>query len=219
MAAWVIRRESSSADSTRGTRSRTSMTFIRSARRLATRRDSSYFSWNIQRLRAPSTRVRSGSNTMRMAAEATSVLKKNSSCWSWGDPLDQGPVDHGHDEDQGGQHHHAAEQLVEVEQPVAHQRLREEKEVDGDEDVGEGGPPGAEDEVQQGEGDRRDAADHQVEEADLLDPRGGGPVAPVQVIDRRIEPREHVDHEGHAEPGARVQPASAVTKWLAQRAR
>ena len=44
------------------------------------------------------------------------------------------------DEDQRPQHHHAAEQLVQIEQPVADQVLRQEVEVDDDEDVAEARP-------------------------------------------------------------------------------
>ena len=54
------------------------------------------------------------------------------------DPVDQHAVDQRQDEDQRAQHHHPAEQLVEVEQPVANQGLRQEVQVDDDEDVAEG---------------------------------------------------------------------------------
>ena len=89
----MIRRESSSAASTRGTSTRMSMTLASSARSISMRRDSSNFSWNIQRLIAASTRARSGSIRMTMAADASSVLKKNSPCSSGRDPADQDAVD------------------------------------------------------------------------------------------------------------------------------
>ena len=73
-----MRRESSSAPSTRGTSTRMSMTLASSPRSASIRRDSSNFSWNIQRLIPPSTRLRSGSIRMTMVADASSVLKKNS---------------------------------------------------------------------------------------------------------------------------------------------
>ena len=44
------------------------------------RRLSSNFSWNIQRVIAPSIRMRRGSNRITMAVDAISVLKKNSPC-------------------------------------------------------------------------------------------------------------------------------------------
>ena len=66
----------------RGTSARMSMTLARSARRLSMRRVSSYFSWNIQRLIEPSTRLRSGSNRIAIAVDASSVLKKKSPCSS-----------------------------------------------------------------------------------------------------------------------------------------
>ena len=72
-----MRRESSSEASTRGTSTRTSMTLASSVRSISMRRNSSYFSWNIQRLMVPSTRVRSGSTRMTIAVDASSVLKKN----------------------------------------------------------------------------------------------------------------------------------------------
>ncbi len=56
------------------------------------------------------------------------------------DPADQHAVDEGEDEDQRPEHDHAAEQLVEIEQPVADEVLRQEVEVDDDEDVAEARP-------------------------------------------------------------------------------
>ena len=64
--------------STRGTSTRMSMTLASSARSISMRRDSSNFSWNIQRLIAASTRTRIGSIRMTIVADASSVLKKNS---------------------------------------------------------------------------------------------------------------------------------------------
>ena len=71
-----------------------------------------------------------------IAADATSVLKKKTPARR-ADPRTSSTVDHGEDHDQGGQHHHAAEQLVEIEQAVADQGLRQEVEIDDDEDVAE----------------------------------------------------------------------------------
>ena len=59
-----------------------SITLANSVRSISIRRDSSNFSWNIQRLIPPSTRLRKGSIRITMVAEASSVLKKNSPCSS-----------------------------------------------------------------------------------------------------------------------------------------
>ena len=74
---------------------------------------------------------------MTMVADASSVLKKNSPCSSGADPADEDAVDERQDEDQRAEHDHPAEQLVEIEQPVAEQVLRQEVQVDDDEDVAE----------------------------------------------------------------------------------
>ena len=115
------------------------------------------------------------------------------------DPLHQKQaVDDRGDHDQGGQHHHAAEQLVEVEQAVAGQGLRQEIQVDGDEDVSERRRTG--NEIEQGCGHRRHAADEKVEEPDLLDPRWRAPVAAVEVVDGQIKADEDIDDQGRVKP-------------------
>ena len=63
------------------------------------------------------------------------------------------------------QHDHAPEQLVEVEQAVADERLRQEKQIDGDEDVPHRGRPG--NQVQERRGHGGQAAHQQIEQADL----------------------------------------------------
>ena len=120
-------------------------------------------------------------------------------------PFHQSAINQGHDEDQGCQHHHASQQLVQVEQAVADEGLRKEEQIDGDEDVRERRPPGLEHEVQQGKRDGRDPAHHQVQQPDLFHPRRRGAVAAVQVPDRRIQSREDVEHEGRPEPGTCMQ--------------
>jgi hypothetical protein len=166
------------------------------------RRDSSNFSWNIQRLIAASMRTRIGSIRMTIAADASSVLKKNSPCSSGADPAHQHAVDQRQDEHQRAQHQHAAEQLVQVEKPVANQVLRQEVHVDDDEDVAEVGA--VRQRLQQRRRDRRDAADHQVEEAGLLDAGRGRPVAGVEVEHRQVEADEDVGQERAPEPHRRV---------------
>ena len=113
------------------------------------------------------------------------------------DPANHHPVDEGEDEDQRPQHHHAPEQLVQIEQPVADEVLRQEVEVDDDEDVAEARP--VRERLGDRGGDGGEAADQQVEEPLLLDPRRRRPVAAVEIEDRQVEAGEHVGHERDVE--------------------
>ena len=174
-----MRRESSSAASTRGTSTRMSMTLAISARSISMRRDSSNFSWNIQRLIAASMRDAhrldqddDGRRRQQRVEEEQPLLFRR-------DPADQDAVDQRQDEHQRAQHQHAAQQLVQIEQPVAHQVLRQEVHVDDDEDVPEARAVGHH--LQQRRGDGGDAADHQVQEARLLDAGRRRAVARVEV--------------------------------------
>ena len=119
------------------------------------------------------------------------------------DPAHEQAVDERQDEDERAEHDHAAQQLVEIEQAVAHEVLRQEVEVDDDEGAAEAGR--ARHDLEQDRRHRREAAHEQVQQAGLLDARGRRAVALVEIEDREVEAREHVGQERDGEPGRRVQ--------------
>ena len=182
------------------TASRRSMTLASMWRSASMRALSSYFSRNIHFCTWPSTAVRSGSKRMRMTNEATSVLKKNTPRLVGGHPRHQQAVDRRQDEHEGRDDHHAAEELVEIEQAVAEQRLRDEVDVDDRQDVAERGERHAElgQEVGGGEGDGAEPADEEVLDARLFDARDGAAVFAVELEHRRVQPAEDVAAERHA---------------------
>ena len=118
------------------------------------------------------------------------------------DPRQEQAVDRPQEGDQGAEHRHLADQLVDVDQAVAEQGLRDEVEVEDREDVARGRPGDAEpgQEVGQGQGDRDEAAEREVADADALDPLLGRPVLDPHVVDAAVEAAEDVGAERDLEP-------------------
>ena len=198
----MIRRESSSAPRTRGTSTRMSMTLASSPRSASIRARQlelllehpaadPALDPGAQRLDQDDDR---GRRQQRVEEEEPRLVGA--------DPADHHAVDEGEDEDQRPQHHHAPEQLVEIEQPVADEVLRQEVEVDDDEDVAEARP--VRDRLDDRGGDGGEAADQEIEQPLLLHPRRRRPVAAIEIEDRQVEAGEHVGHEGDVERQRRV---------------
>ena len=124
-----------------------------------------------------------------------------------GDPRDEQAVDRRQDEHEGGDDHHAAEELRQIEQAIAEQRLRDEVEVDDREDVAERGKGHAElgQEVERGEGDGAEPADEEVLDARLFDARDGAAIFAVELEHRRVEAAEDVAAERDGEGPLMVQ--------------
>ena len=139
------------------------------------------------------------------------------------DPGQEQAVDHGQDRHQRAQHEHLADQLVQVEEAVAEQRLGQEVQVEDGEHVPHGRERQAQARQEVGHRQRGgdEAADHEVADAGLLHPRDRGAVLQVQVEDAAVEAAEDVDGEGDLEPQRLVDRAheAAVAQGDAPQAR
>ena len=122
-----------------------------------------------------SSQLRTGSNRIRITNDATSALRRyRPSLRRLADPVEQEAVDRPQQHDERAEHRHLADQLVEVEQAVAEQRLRQEVEVEDAEDVADRGPRDAEARQHVGQRQRRrdEAAEREVADARALDALG-----------------------------------------------
>ncbi len=118
------------------------------------------------------------------------------------DPVQEEPVHRRQQHDERAEHRHLADELVEVEQPVAEQRLRQEVEVEDAEHVADRGPRDAEprQHVGQRQRGRDEAAEREIADPGALDALRGRAVLRLQVPDAAVQPAEHVHPERHEEP-------------------
>ena len=105
------------------------------------------------------------------------------------DPVRHEAIHGGEQHDERAKHRHLADELVDVEQAVAKQRLRQEVEVEDAEDVADRGPRNAEARQHVGERQRGgdEAAEREVANARALDAFTRRAVLRIHVPDAAVE--------------------------------